>query len=847
MRRAAAALALAFIALTAVPAGTVAVSSRAALAPIHRSSTAATAAAKARGLDTVNRWIVVLKNGRDVGRAAGRARGLGASPEHTFGHAVHGYSARLDPGQLDAVRRDPDVAMVVADDVVSIQGQSVPTGVERISGLRSPIAKIDGVDERVDADVAIVDTGIDRTHPDLNVVGGINCSTSDPNAWWDSNGHGTHVAGTVGALDNGIGVVGVAPGVRLWAVRILDSAGNGLLSWYVCGLDWIATQHDPLDPTRPLFEAVNMSVAKLGSDDGACGAVNDDILHAAICRLVATGVTVVAAAGNNSFNASRLVPASYDEVITVSALADTDGLPGGLGGHACYSWGTYDTDDTFANFSNYGADVDLIAPGKCIRSTLPNNSYGYLSGTSMATPLVTGAVALYKSSRPLATPGQVKAALQAMGNLDWNIATDPDSHHEPLLDVSRIVPLGDYALAAAVPDGFLPWPGMTFQVPIDVIRAEDFTDTVDVSVDVPDGLIAIVDPSDLASDGSAAATLTITIPADAPTGYYPITIHGRSGDRDRTARLVIAVTPVPTSRLAGADRFATAAAISKASFPAGVPVAYVASGLNFPDALAGAAVAGGAKVPILLVRPDAIPSSIATELARLHPGRIVVLGGTGAVSDGVKAALKAYTAGTVTRLAGADRFATAAAISKASFPAGVPVAYVASGLNFPDALAGAAVAGGAKVPILLVRPDAIPSSIATELARLHPGRIVVLGGTGAVSDGVKAALKAYTAGTVTRLAGADRFATAAAISKASFPAGVPVAYVASGLNFPDALAGAAVAGGAKVPILLVRPDAIPSSIATELARLHPGRIVVLGGTAAVSDSTMAAARAAAIP
>ena len=125
--------------------------------------------------------------------------------------------------------------------------------------------------------------------------------------------------------------MGVAPGVRLWAVRILNSAGDGLVSWYVCGLDWIAAQRDPADPTLPLFEAVNMSVAKSGSDDHNCGLSNEDLIHQAICRLVASGVTVVAAAGNNSFNASRLIPASYDEVITVSALADTDGGPGRAG------------------------------------------------------------------------------------------------------------------------------------------------------------------------------------------------------------------------------------------------------------------------------------------------------------------------------------------------------------------------------------------------------------------------------------------------------------------------------------------------------------------------------------
>ena len=194
------------------------------------------------------------------------------------------------------------------------------------SARLSPAAQIDGVDERVDADVAIVDTGIAKI-ADLNVVGGHDCSTSTPSRWRDVQGHGTHVAGTVGAIDNGAGVVGVAPGVRLWAVKILDDTGSGLLSWYVCGLDWILAQREPGDPSRPRIEAVNMSVAKWGTDTPGCGEAAGDILHAAICRLVKDGVTVVAAAANDSGNASQRVPASYDEVITVSALADSDGKP----------------------------------------------------------------------------------------------------------------------------------------------------------------------------------------------------------------------------------------------------------------------------------------------------------------------------------------------------------------------------------------------------------------------------------------------------------------------------------------------------------------------------------------
>ena len=361
--------------------------------------------------DPTDRWIVVYNDDTDLKTANGRARGRGIAMDRKYSKALKGYAAKLNAKQVAQVKADPDVAFVARDGVIRAQGQTVPRGIRRIDATRNTTAKIDGIDERVNADVAIFDTGIDKSHPDLNVVGGYNCSSSTRTAWGDGNGHGTHVAGTVGALDNGIGVVGVAPGVRLWAVRILGSDGCGLVSWYVCGMDWIAGQRDPVDPSRPLIEAVNMSVAKPGSDDRNCGNTNKDAMHKAICRLVGAGVTVIAAAGNNSFSASRLVPASYNEVITVSALADTDGVPGGGGGDACYSWGSYDTDDTYANFSNYGADVDLIAPGKCIWSTLPGNRYGYSSGTSMAAPHVTGAAALWLSTRPGpdAGPGEGRA------------------------------------------------------------------------------------------------------------------------------------------------------------------------------------------------------------------------------------------------------------------------------------------------------------------------------------------------------------------------------------------------------------------------------------------------------
>jgi putative cell wall-binding protein len=174
-----------------------------------------------------------------------------------------------------------------------------------------------------------------------------------------------------------------------------------------------------------------------------------------------------------------------------------------------------------------------------------------------------------------------------------------------------------------------------------------------------------------------------------------------------------------------------------------VPVVYVASGQGFADALSGAPAAGTAGGPLLLIPNTSIPAVIATELARLNPVRIVVLGGTSSVSSAVKTALQSYTTGTVTRIYGADRYATSAAISKATYAPGVPVVYVASGQGFADALSGAPAAGTAGGPLLLIPNTSIPAVIATELARLNPVRIVVLGGTSSVSSAVLQAMKVY--------------------------------------------------------------------------------------------------------
>lgn len=530
------------------------------------------------GLDPTGRYIVVVAAGTDVAGVLSRQKSRGVHATRQFRAAVRGFAARLDAGQLAALRSDPGVVAVVPDEIVSV-AQTRPTGVSRIGGLVNPIASIDTVDDRVDADIAIVDTGIDASHPDLNVVGGVNCSTSDRAAWRDTHGHGTHVSGIAAARDDPSGVVGVAPGARLWAVKILNDSGFGYLSWYVCGLDWIASQREPGDPARPLIEVANMSVAKRGADDHACGAESDDVLHAAICRLVKAGVTVVAAAGNASERASKWVPASYNEVITVSALADTDGKSGGVGAKRCYSWGGYDQDDTFADFSNYGGDVDLIAPGKCIYSTMPGGTFAYMSGTSMATPHVTGAVALYKESRPLATPSEVKSALRALGTAAWKTSSDPDSTHEPLLDVTRLDRLGTYSLAANAP-GPVGGDGGLLAVPVTLVRSPSFLERVTFTAAVPDGWGSSFSATSLFGFAATATTLQLTLPVGTPGGDYRITVRGAAWDRAAETAFNVHVDDEPP--LAGAPS-ADLLAGGRLSTTSTVPVR-----VSWPPAIDGA-------------------------------------------------------------------------------------------------------------------------------------------------------------------------------------------------------------------------------------------------------------------
>lgn len=381
------------------------------------------------------RVIVVLHDNVDARAAAqDAAREHRAEVSFIYQDALHGFAASVPAGRLNGLRRDPRVDYVEPDRIRTIQAQMVPTGVQRTFADTNTAIDIDGTDDyRVDVDVAVIDTGIDLQHPDLNVAGSVDCFyTEGGGPPWrrvttcgsggdDDHYHGTHVAGTVGALDNGVGVVGVAAGARLWAVKVLDSSGSGYESNVVAGIDWVAANAGRI-------EVANMSLGGSGSSqaeyDAIQGAVNK-------------GVAFAVAAGNHDDDADNYSPAAFDNTLTVSALADFDGEPGGNGSPTCLT----DQDDTLADFSNWGSAVDVAAPGVCIRSTYPieHGEYGTISGTSMASPHAAGALALLASRNNPSNVNDVHDLYDDVinaGNRNWTDDSGDDIH-EPLLDVSN--------------------------------------------------------------------------------------------------------------------------------------------------------------------------------------------------------------------------------------------------------------------------------------------------------------------------------------------------------------------------------------------------------------------------
>jgi len=357
------------------------------------------------------KYIIILKD--DVSPQE-ILKKYGVGKIHQYEHAFNGLAITASENQISALKSDPRVVYIENDTLVRASAQTIPPGITRIGATQSttdsPIVDFS------DVTIAILDTGIDLDHPDLNVNTALSKTFAkggrDAN---DKNGHGTHVAGTAAAKNNDVGVVGVAQNANLIAVKVLGNGGAGSTSDVIAGINYVIS-------LNPVVDVINMSLGGSGS----CGSY-----QAAIDSANGAGITVVVAAGNESDDVVNHRPANCNGVITVSAIKDTDGLPGGTGGSG---------DDKFASFSNYGDKVEISAPGVNVESTWKDGSYNTISGTSMASPHVAGAVAVIKHNgisfanvlSELESTGIAQTSdLSNYNGIDCS--TDPDSFHETLV------------------------------------------------------------------------------------------------------------------------------------------------------------------------------------------------------------------------------------------------------------------------------------------------------------------------------------------------------------------------------------------------------------------------------
>ncbi|WP_380175611.1 cell wall-binding repeat-containing protein [Kineococcus sp. DHX-1] len=299
------------------------------------------------------------------------------------------------------------------------------------------------------------------------------------------------------------------------------------------------------------------------------------------------------------------------------------------------------------------------------------------------------------------------------------------------------------------------------------------------------------------------------------------------------ANVAQAATPVTAHRTYGPDRYATAAFLENYQQR---DTAYVVTGEAFADGITAGAVAGRAGSNIFLTPKGQLPDSVRKVIGYYR--NVVVVGGEGTVSPQVMTWLQQNTRAHLVRIAGVDRYETAARLSQASFSPGVSTVFVTTGADYADALAGSAAAVSKGAPILTVPGNVVPASTQAELTRLKPRSIVVLGGESSVSAGVFSQLAQYTSGTVERIAGADRYATAVAVSRTFFASGSESVQLASGTSWADAIAAGARAGHDGSPLLLTPQTCLPQGVNLEIERLDVLQIQAVGGDGSYSTAAV---------
>ncbi|WP_088229080.1 S8 family serine peptidase [Desulfosporosinus sp. FKB] len=685
--------------------------------------------------------------------------------------------------------------------------------------------------------IAIVDSGIDLNHPDLkdNIVPGYNAITQSdaPGANQDDNGHGTHVAGIAAAERNNTGIVGVAYQAKIMPIKAVNFDGDGYDDAIASGIVWAADHGAKI---------INLS---LGSDDEAFS----EVIGQAVLHAYNKGCLLVAASGNydpsSAKNPGVTYPASDSHVLAVAAT---------------------DQNNDIASYSATGPEVSLAAPGDEITSDwwslAEGSGYADASGTSMASPFVAGEAALVWGQHPTWTRDQVVEALKA-GVKDLGTPGRDNDYGYGLVDVTRAVTLAaqteetrpspaDVTSLGGSVEAIEGSAALTLSVPAQAFAASANVSLTSVSI--PQALpneARFLTPAFDVEWGSETPKEMLALNCSDPSlegmqdaviyhwdGARWITLGGELQNGEINFGLfkpgiytvgTIQAASQSVQRFAGTTAEGTAIQIAQAAFPTGADTVILAQANQFPDALAGAPLAYKLQAPILLTPSTALTPDVRSEIQRLAPKTIYLLGGPAALSAQIELELqRTYT---VKRLYGYTAEGTAGAIAKELGTEGRAV--IANVNHFQDTLAISAWAARQGVPILLTGADALAEDAQTSLKELKVSQTLIIGGTAVISSAVEDQLPLPQ-----RIAGNTAYDTAAAVLQTYPPSSLKLE-LATGENFPDALTGAVRAAlqGSMV-VLVPTKSELPSSLVTLLTSWKGKQIEALGGKIALPDAVV---------
>ncbi|WP_299093764.1 cell wall-binding repeat-containing protein [uncultured Metabacillus sp.] len=574
-----------------------------------------------------------------------------------------------------------------------------------------------------DTVIAVVDTGVDHTLADLNGVvledKGYNYVANNNNAM-DDNGHGTHVSGIIAAkADNHYSMAGINSHAKILPVKVLDASGMGDTESIAYGILYAVDQG---------AQVINLSL----------GGTYSRMLEYALKYAYDHGVTVVAASGNDGME-ELSYPASSQYVTAVGATNKMD---------------------IVSDYSNYGTGIDLVAPGTDIPSLMPDGNVTYATGTSMAAPHVAAVAGLILSHNPDLTPKEVEKILTLSAD---NVKFEEQDN-----------PMNVYL------------PEEESDVPAEVMSTEYDNVSGWGRLNAPEAILAI----------------------------------------DRANEIV-------KERISGATRYETAVELSKNGWEES-EVAVLATGNNYPDALSATPLAYRYNAPLLLTDTNQIPEAVQEELERLNVSEVIIIGGKSVISPNVEEEFESLGIETITRISGKDRYETSVKIAEEMGE--VYGAVVANGQGYADALSIAPIASTLDMPILLTKKEDVPISVQEYVESSTIEFSFVIGGTQAVSNDA-----AKTFPNHERLSGKTRYETnSMIIDYFSDMLNMSTPFIATGNNYPDALAGSALAAMHGSPMILTDPaEAKQTTIDTISAYAdYASMYYIIGGEKALPNEAV---------